>query len=58
MNLKIKSKRNFFELSFLLFFSLLTLDFNKNTLNNFKKKGIRFIKKNKKVWILSQNDFE
>jgi len=58
MSIKIKSKRNFFKLSFLLFFSLLTLDFNKKTLNNLKKKGIRFFKKNKKVWILSQNDFE
>jgi len=58
MNIKIKNKRNFFKLSFLLFFSLLTLDFNKTTLYNIKKKGIRFIKKNKKVWILSQNDFE
>ena len=59
MNIKNKNKRNFFKLSFLLFFSLLTLDFNKiNLYKNFKKKGIRFIKKNKKVWILSQNDFE
>ena len=59
MIIKNKNKRNFFKLSFLLFFSLLTLDFNKIDLyKNFKKKGIKFIKKNKKVWILSQNDFE
>ena len=34
MNIKIKSKRNFFKLSFLLFFSSLTLDFNKITIDD------------------------
>ena len=48
MNIKIKNKRNFFKLSFLLFFSLLTLDFNKTTLYNIKKKELDLLKKIKK----------
>ena len=59
MNIKNKNKRNFFKLSLLLFFSLLTLDFNKlNFYRQLKNKGIKFVKKNKKIWILNQDDFE
>ena len=59
MNIKKNNKRNFLKVSSLLFFSILTLDLNGLKIyENFKKKGIRFFKKNKKIWILNQNDFE
>lgn len=61
MSIKIKNrnKRNFIKLSFLSIFSLLTLNFDKTFfIKNLEKRGIRFVKKNKKIWILSQNDFE
>ena len=57
--IKNRNKRNFIKLSFLSIFSLLTLNFDKPFfIRNFQKRGIRFVKKNKKIWILSQNDFE
>ena len=59
MTIKKNNKRNFLKISSLLFFSLLTLNLNGLKIyENFKKKGIRFLKKNKKIWILNQNDFE
>ncbi len=59
MNIKNKNKRNFLKISSLLFFSLITLDFNKLKIyEKFKKRSIKFYKKNKKIWILNQNDFE
>jgi hypothetical protein len=59
MTIKKNNKRNFLKISSLLFFSLLTLNLNGLKIyENFKKKGIRFFKKNKKIWILNQNDFE
>ncbi len=59
MTIKKNNKRNFLKISSLLFISLLTLNLNGLKIyENFKKKGIRFLKKNKKIWILNQNDFE
>ena len=59
MSIKNKNKRNFFKISTLIIFSLITLDFNKlNFYTQLKNKGIKFIKKNKKIWILNQDDFE
>jgi hypothetical protein len=59
MNIKKNNKRNFLKISSLLFFSLLSLDLNKLKIyEKFKKKSIKFYKKNKKIWILNQNDFE
>jgi len=59
MDLKKNNKRNFLKLSSILFFSLLSLDLNGlNIYKKIKKRGIRFYKKNKKIWILNQNDFE
>ena len=59
MNIKKNNKRNFLKISSLLFFSLLSLDLNGLKIyEKFKKKRIKFYKKNKKIWILNQNDFE
>ena len=59
MTIKKNNKRNFLKISSLLFISLLTLNLNGLKIyENFKKKGIRFFKKNKKILILNQNDFE
>jgi hypothetical protein len=59
MNIKKNNKRNFLKISSLLFFSLLSLDLNGLKIyEKFKKKSIKFYKKNKKIWILNQNDFE
>tara|TARA_B100001093_G_C26435381_1_gene845779 strand:+ start:409 stop:588 length:180 start_codon:yes stop_codon:yes gene_type:complete len=59
MDVKKNNKRNFLKVSSILFFSLLSLDLNGlNIYKKIKKKGIRFYKKNKKIWILNQNDFE
>jgi hypothetical protein len=59
MNIIKNNKRNFLKISSLLFFSLLSLDLNGLKIyEQFKKKGIKFYKKNKKIWILNQNDFE
>ena len=59
MDFKKNNKRNFLKLSSILFFSLLSLDLNGlNIYKKIKKRGIRFYKKNKKIWILNQNDFE
>lgn len=59
MSNKIKDKRHFLKISSLLFISLLTLDLNKFKIyEKFKKNNIKFFKKNKKIWILNQNDFE
>lgn len=56
---KIKKRRNFFKISSVILLSLLTLDFNKFVnYKNLKKKGFTFFKKNKKVWILNQDDFK
>jgi hypothetical protein len=59
MDVKKNNKRNFLKISSILFFSLLSLDLNGlNIYKKIKKRGIRFYKKNKKIWILNQNDFE
>ena len=59
MNIIKNNKRNFLKISSLLFFSLLSLDLNGLKIyEKFKKKSIKFYKKNKKIWILNQNDFE
>ena len=59
MSNKIKDKRHFLKISSLLFISLLTLDLNKFKIyEKFKMNNIKFFKKNKKIWILNQNDFE
>ena len=54
MSIKNKNKRNFFKISSLIIFSLITLDFNRlNFYTKLKNNG-----KNKKIWILNQDDFE
>tara|TARA_Y100000741_G_scaffold224962_1_gene171799 strand:- start:85 stop:264 length:180 start_codon:yes stop_codon:yes gene_type:complete len=59
MSIKNKNKRNFFKISSLIIFSLITLDFNRlNFYTKLKNNGIKFVKKNKKIWILNQDDFE
>jgi len=56
-NIDIK-KRFFFKSTSLLFFSLLTFkNFKIPFFQNFKINLIKLIKKNKKIWILSKNDF-
>lgn len=51
-------KRFFLKSSSLFFFSLLTLKhFKIIFFKNFKNILFKFVKKNKKIWILSKNDF-
>ena len=59
MSIKNKNKRNCLKISSLIIFSLIFLNLNlKNFYKKFKNKGIKFVKKNKKIWILNQDDFE
>ena len=51
-------KRFFLKSSSLFFFSLLSFKHFKITFfQNFKNILFKFVKKNKKIWILSKNDF-
>jgi len=51
-------KRFFLKSTSLLFLSLLTFNNFKITFfQNFKIHLVKFVKKNKKIWILSKNDF-
>jgi len=56
---KINNKKRFFIKSApLIFLSLITLkNFKLTIFQNFKNNLFKFVKKNKKIWILSKNDF-
>jgi hypothetical protein len=53
-----KNKRYFLKSSSLFLISLYTLkNFKFTFVNNIKNNIFKFVKKNKKIWILSKNDF-
>ena len=53
-----RSKRNFFKFSSLIFLSIIQIKETKlNFLRSFKINSYKYLKKNKKVWILKDNDF-
>tara|TARA_B100002019_G_C21156914_1_gene541191 strand:+ start:129 stop:308 length:180 start_codon:yes stop_codon:yes gene_type:complete len=53
-----KNKRHFLKLSSLFFVSLFSLkNFQYSFVNQLKNNFFKFVKRNKKIWILSKNDF-
>ena len=53
-----KNKRHFLKLSSLFFVSLFYLkNFQYSFVNQLKNNFFKFVKRNKKIWILSKNDF-
>ena len=54
-----KNKRHFLKLSSLFLVSLYSLkNFRYSFINQVKSNFLKFVKKNKKIWILNQDDFE
>ncbi len=53
-----KNKRHFLKLSSLFFVSLFSLkNFQYSFVDQLKNNFFKFVKRNKKIWILNKNDF-
>jgi len=59
MKILSKNKRNFFKLSSVFFLNFFIFKIYKfNFLDSFKTSSNKFFKKNKKIWILKDNDIK